>query len=144
MAIVNIGASDMKRFTTLPGGQFGPGLQYDADVELTQFQYPAAEKNLPGYDRSNERGPYGFFLFRITLPDGDSALVRMHTDNLDKMRAVLTGAGVEIAVHDDGVGFGFDPDQVAPRKVGGVEIKEPREGNDGNTYTGDVIRVIGA
>jgi len=131
----------MKTRLVLPGGQYGPGLPNDADVEVIGFDYPAEGRNLPAYDRENKEGPYAYFLIRITLPDGQSTLVNHVTNDLNTFGKLLTAMGVEVAQTPEG-GIAFDSDDVAPRKLGGIELKEPREAKDGNTYTGNVVRFI--
>ena len=143
MSIVEIKPGDMKQFTVLEGGQYGSGLQHEADVELTKFQFPATEKNLPGYDKEGKEGPHAYFLVRTVLPNGKDALSRCHIDNMDKLKLALAAIGVEVADTPDG-GIAFDGDDVAPRKLGGVEVKDAREGKDGVMYNGDVIRFLGA
>ncbi len=143
MPIVNIQPSDMREFVTLEGGQYGSGLANDCDVELTTFEFPATGRNLPGYDKEGKKGPHAFFLVRVVLPTGQDTLVRCHIDNMKKLKVALVAVGVEVAASGSD-GIAFDTEDVAPRKLAGVEVKDPREGPNGTMYNGDVIRFIGA
>ena len=60
-------------FGVLEGGQYGPGLQNEATVELTEFESTDATgmlERMPGYDKDGAEGPYYRFNVKVTLADG--------------------------------------------------------------------------
>lgn len=123
-------------------GLYGHGLTHEADVELARFEWPASER-MPAFDREGKRGPYAYFGFTVVSPDKGKVFV-------DHWEPIGKGTGsrarkllIDLGVVADGV-FEFDAAQVAPRKVAGFEVGDPRKSDDGRLFTGRLLRVIGA
>lgn len=112
----------------LEAGTYGEGQEHNAVVELIQFEYPA-ESRLPNWDKNNERGPWGLFTVRILTEDGQQHLLTKFVESPDLKRTLIS-VGVTTDPTGDG-GFDFENDDVANRKIRGVELKEAREGNQG-------------
>ena len=117
--------------------------------ELMEFESPKAESGsemldrMPAFDREGERGPYYRFNFQLTLAEGGKRFVTEWVDSSRKLKAWLQALGVPL--QEQGDAFAFDDEDVAPRKVGGLDIKPPRQDkNDPSRfYTGGVRQVIG-
>lgn len=129
MAIVNIKPVAEDR-PVLEGGQYGPGLQNDAHVELTAFEFPDENgmlDRMPAYDRDGEKGPYVRFNVRVDLANGGGTrFVEEWRTFTNRLKNDLRNCGVEVQDKPDG-SFDFDPQQVAPRELGGIEVKAPRQ-----------------
>lgn len=144
MAIVNVNPRDEKRPMLEQAGQYGPGLQYPADVELTRFDSPNAEGLLdfmPAYDREGNDGPYWHLNIKVTLTNGRVVFVR-NWQRSRQLRKTLDVMGIPVTDNPDGT-YSFDDAQVAPRKLGGVDVKAPREAPDGRQFAGEVKAIIG-
>jgi len=128
----------------LEGGKYGRGLDTDAEVKIIDFQYPALQN--PGYDKDGTQGPWALFNFSILLASGEQGFSRMYINNLVKLAGLLTTAGVPVAGENGNVSF--DPEEVAPREVGGIEVKPRRDftrqdGTEGSA-SGDTTRIYAA
>jgi len=141
MAIVKID----KRASSYPvlehGGMYGPGLQHEADVELTQFECPA--EKMPAYDRDGERGPYAYFGLVVITSDGERVFV-------DHWESIAPGSGSKALVHLKNAGVAvsedgeFDDSDVAPRKLGGIQVADARPSKDGSRlYNGKLLAIVG-
>ena len=145
MGIVNIDPKVLER-PVLAEGQYGPGLQFNADVELTGFECPAEEK-LPAYDPDGARGPYAYFGFKVAKADGKTLWpeewVEIGEGSGRKIQDFLAAAGVELT--DDGNGgFRFATEDVAPRKLNGIQMAAPRASKTtGTMFNGKVVAIIG-
>jgi hypothetical protein len=145
MGIVNIDPRVLER-PVLAEGQYGQGLQHEADVELTGFEFPAVE-NLPAYDPVGARGPYAYFGFKVVKADGKTLWpeewVEIGEGSGRKIQDFLSAAGVDLT--DDGKGgFNFDNTSVAPRKVNGIQMAAPRASKTtGTMFNGKVMAIIG-
>lgn len=122
-------------------GLYGHGLQHEADVELSKFEWPAVDK-LPAFDKENARGPYAYFGFVVTSPEKG----KVFYDHWEPISAKSGSKAMQILL-DMGVvtsdNLSFDNEQVAPRKVAGLEVLAPRKGDDGRLFNGKFVRVIG-
>jgi hypothetical protein len=146
MGIVSFSKNIEQRPILDQAGQYGQGLQHEADVELARFECPA-EDRLPAFDRDNERGPYAYFGITVTRPDGTKVFYD-HWEEVgegtgSRLREHLANAGAPISEGEDD--FNFDPADVAPRKLGGIEVKDPRSNKEGTRlFSGGLVRIIGA
>ena len=145
MGIVHIDPTVLE-YPVLQEGIYGPGLDNEADVELSGFECPAEEK-MPAYDPEGERGPYAFFGFKVKTAEGKLFFV-------DHWTKIGTGSGPEVSnflecakvdkAEDGQGGFDFDTSDVAPRKVNGVQMAAPTTSkNTGAKYNGRVKAIIG-
>lgn len=130
-------------------GKYGHGLDFDADVELAEFEFnpdPETSRNYPAFDKHKE-GHYAYFRF-VVIHDGKRVQVRHH-EPIDEgtgsalediLRAIMPD---EVSEDADGQIL-FDPAQVAPRKITGIEVGDPQT-SKGVTYTGRLVgvKVIG-
>ena len=148
MGIVNIDPSVLER-PVLKEGTYGPGLQFEAEVDFTGFEYPAEEK-LPAYDPEGTRGPYAYFGFRVKPEDGKLYFIDEWVDcsrgSGRRIQDFLTAAGA--AMQDDGHGgFNFDPEAVRgelPKPVSGLQMAAPRTSKTtGTQFNGKVMAIIG-
>ena len=143
--IVNIDPTVLER-PVLKEGVYGPGLQHEAEVELSGHECPAEEK-LPAYDPEGERGPYAYFGFQVRTSDGKlhfiDEWVQISVGSGRKIQEMLTQAGVDLA--DDGKGgFDYDTGSVAPRPVNGIQMAAPRASKTtGTMFNGKVVAIIG-
>ena len=122
-------------FGVLEAGQYGPGLQNEATVELTEFEAPNGDgllDRMPGFDRDGERGPYYRFNVKVTLASGGTQWVTDWRKPTNQFKSDLRNCGVDVADNADGT-FAFDPETVAPRELGGVEVKAPRQDKNDDT-----------
>jgi hypothetical protein len=122
-------------------GLYGSGMQHEADVELTRFEWPAAER-LPAFDRENERGPYAYFGFVVTS-ETKGKVFYDHWEPIGKNSGskapqIMLDLGVTTSDNPS-----FDSETVAPRKVAAIEVTAPRKGDDGRMFNGRLVRVIG-
>jgi hypothetical protein len=122
----------------LKGGVYGPGLDNNSDVELVSFAFPSTDK-LPGWDKTGEKGPWALFTVMIVTEDGERHFIDKFYESTGLAKALIS-VGVSPEFEADG-GFTFDTDDVAGRKLRGVEVKPPREYN-GKTYNGDIKAFI--
>ena len=141
MAIVQIDP-EASRYPVLDeAGLYGHGLTHEADVELSRFEWPAAER-MPAYDKDGKKGPYAYFGFVVNSPTKGKVFV----DHWEPI-AANSGSKAQQLLLDLGVITGdslqFDDSTVAPRKLAGIEMGDPRKGNDGRLFSGRVLRVIG-
>lgn len=144
MAIVNVNPKMDKRRILEQGGQYGQGLQHQADVELTNFESPNEEGKLdrmPPFDKDGEEGPYWYLNIKVATPDGKRTFVQ-EWQRSRQLRTTLQVIGVPVTDNPDGT-FTFDDSQVAPRKLGGIEVEAPRETPDGRRFGGRVKQIIG-
>ena len=118
----------------LEGGQYGPGLQNDAKVELTEFEAPDENgmlERMPAYDRDGERGPYCRFNVKVEY-NGSTFFVTDWREFTNRLKNDLRNCGVDVIDQTDGT-FTFDDAQVAPgggRELGGIDLKAPRQAKD--------------
>ena len=150
MALVSVKPTNDPTPYIEEGGQYGPGLQHEADVELVEFESPQAESGpnmldrMPAYDREGTKGNvYYRFNFTVITPEKGKRFVTEWVDSSRKLKGWLQALGVP--VQQDGEGFTFDDGDVAPRKVGGLDIKPPRQDkNDPDRFfTGGIRQIIG-
>ncbi len=120
----------------LPQGDYGSGLNNDADVELARFEYPAQERPCP-WDKD---GTYAYFGFTVVTPDGNKHYPDAWVQP-SSLKKFLLALGVEVSPNPTGPGFTFDDGSVAPRKVTGVRLGKPRE-YQGEMRTGTVRTVL--
>jgi len=151
MAHVNVDPKNEPKPYLEEGGTYGPGLDHEAVIEVTEFVSPNEEGMLvsergfdvmPGYDREGAKGTYWYWNFKVTTDEGRIVFLRAHTQE-SKLKKWLLCAGVPISENEDGT-FSFDPDDVAPRELkGGIDVKDPRfsEATD-KWYSGDVKAVF--
>ena len=121
----------------LEGGVYGQGLDHEADVELVTFEWPA-ETN-PGFDKDGKQGPWALFVARVVDAEGNQHFPKKYVAGPGLART-LTAIGVAFESRAEG-GFDFDDEDVAGRKIRGIEVKAPREYND-TMYTGDISAFI--
>jgi len=152
MAIVRVKPTNDPTPYIRDGGQYGPGLQHEADVELLEFESPKAESGpdmldrMPAFDREGTKGDlYYRFNFQIVTDNGAKYFVTEWVTSTRKLEKWLQALGVPVAKDDEGY-LQFDDQDVAPRKVGGIDIKPPRQDkNDPDRfYTGGIRQLIGA
>lgn len=122
---------------TFEGGLYGEGLDHEATVELVGFEYPSTK--LPGWDKDGAKGPWALFTVKVTRQDGERAFFDKFVEPI-MLAKYLVSVGVEPEFTGDG-GFTFESDEVAGRKLVGVEIKPPREWN-GKLYNGDIKQFL--
>ncbi len=145
MAQVEINPSDMKTTVALDGGKYGANQEFPAEVKINVFEYPS--KRNPGYDKDGTEGPYAFFIVSILTATGDQGFARIFVNDLSRLKSMLAAANVPFS--DDGNGgIGFDTDDVAPREIGGIEVKAKREYTNAEgqpaAVTGDILRLFAA
>ena len=138
MSMINIGPNQGAR-PVLDAGMYGSGLENEAEVSLFDFE---AGCDPPGWDKEGKEGPYFKFSFRVVDPEGTTYFPNCTVNFGKKVKTMLADAGVTVTENPDG-GFVFDESEVAPRPVGGIEVKAPSVTDDG-TFPGKVLRVIGA
>ncbi len=146
MPIVNVNPEDMKKpVEAIDGGQYGPGMQNDAELKLIDFEFPATGKNLPGYDKDGKEGPHAYFSVQINLANGATAFARKHVDVMEYLANDLTALGVNVMNNGD-AGISFNDEEVVGSPIGGIELKDKRpDKNDKDKwYTGDIKRFIAA
>jgi len=117
----------------LEGGQYGPGLQYDAKVELTEFEAPGPDgmlERMPGYDKDGTKDEAPYYRFNVKVEyNGSTYFVTDWRSATNRLKNDLRNCGVEVIDQADGT-FTFDDTQVAPRDLGGFEVKAPRAAKD--------------
>lgn len=143
MTIARINPSSVAR-KTLPGGDYGPGQTFNADVTLTAFELPVEPGKGPGWDRECKEDSYCKFVFKI---DSETLGVQVVTDfqplgDESGSKALTFLRQLGVTVTDSGE---FDLDSVAPRKVAKLTLSEPRPNKriEGAYYTGNVRDVVG-
>lgn len=142
MPIVEITKEDLE-YPILPAGTFGPGLDNEADITVNRFEYPAVD-NLPGWHKEGDTRRYAFFEFTVKLSDGGFFTLPSFVElgKGPKFAKWLEALGVDMAPTDSG-GVAFEIDDVAGRKVKGLVMGDPRTGNDGTVWQGNVNQIIG-
>lgn len=129
MAIVDISPSEAQR-PYLQAGEYGPGLEHEADTDIWVFEYPATERPCPfnkekawvAEDPTNHR--HAFVGIRIVTQNGDRFFVDKWIRGAG-LKKFLLQAGVPITDKPGG-GFQFNDDDVV-RKLAGVVMSEPSE-----------------
>ena len=144
MATINISPDAALSPFLKHGGEYGHGRVHEAEVELIKVEFPA-EKG-PGYDRESKddkAAPYFYFLFRVDHPEMGSVLVNewqpSQPGSGSKALQYISSIAPECVDLESG---DVDIDSLAPRPCA-IEVKGPREGNDGRWWTGNVINVFG-
>jgi hypothetical protein len=146
MPIVEIAQED-RVYSILPAGTYGPGMSdveggFEADVTVNRFEYEATGKNLPGWHKEGDNRKYSFFEFTVRLPDGGGFFtLSAHVERgpgKPKLFRWMEALGAMTA--ED---VGFDPDDIAGRKVTGLVIKQGNPHPDGGFYQGNVTQIIG-
>lgn len=128
-------------------GKYGVGLDYPADVECDKFEWNSSNK--PAYAKDDESRHFAYFRFKVIT--GGKTVFLHHHEPIDEgsgsdVQNMLLAMGVEVQDNGDGT-FAFDPDQVAPRKLTGIEVGDPvpSKKNPGVLYSGNLtgVKVIG-
>jgi hypothetical protein len=143
MAIVELHPDAQKR-AYLRGGQYGPGMNFNADCEVTDYQFPADET--PGWDTENKEDPndWAFIRIRVNSDDFGSCTI-FHHEPIAAMTGSKLGQWLAaLGVPVEGETFRHDTDQVVGRKCA-VEMGDPREDKHeaGKFYTGRLLQVYG-
>jgi len=139
MSIVSIDPKSADRPYLKLGGEYGAGRNNGGEVECVAFEYPAEAG--PGYDRESRDDTYCQFTFTVKHPDFGFVSLR-HWEGTKEgsgSRALEFIRNLGVEVGDQGE---FDDSQVAPRKCA-IEVRDPRQGNDGRWWTGNVSNVFG-
>ena len=130
MAIIEISTEEAQR-PYLMGGEYGSGLTHEADVELWKFEYPAVERTCPftkeraWKDEDPENRHHAYFGITVVTPNGDKHYLDIWKRG-SQLKKTLLQCGV-VPTSLPGGGFQFDSEDVAPRKLGGVRMGDPRE-----------------
>ena len=144
MPIVEIPKEDLE-YPILPEGTYGPGMEFEADVAINRFEYPAVD-NMPGWHKEGDKRRYAFFEFTVREAEGGFfTLSRWITlGQGPQLATFLTAAGVDLSTTDTG-GIAFEIEDVAGRKVNGVVINAPRpdKSDPDKLWQGDVKEIIG-
>jgi hypothetical protein len=148
MAIVEISQENSPETPYLKGGQYGPGLENEADVELWRFEFPAVERACPFKKEqawileNPTKHAHAYFGFSVVTRDGNKHYVdRWVRNDRKRLRKALLEVGATVADGANG-SIQFDTDDVAPRKLGGLEMGEARE-YEGEMRTGFINKVLG-
>ena len=143
MAVVKI-SKDSEKNPFLPyGGQYGSGLEHEAECEVFQFDMNVEPGQGPGFDKDCKRTTYCLFVFRVKHED-QLVFVRHFepTGPNTGSRAIkwLKALGAEMTETPDG-DYVLDDSGVVGSKCG-IVVKEPTQ-RDGVDYTGRLTDVIG-
>lgn len=149
--VINAGMENRPPRAFLPtAGKYGQGLDYDADVELIAFEYDTQD-NRPAYARTDLSRHFAYFNLKV-VHDGKAVFIRHHepidADSGSQLREILQRIGVQLeekGVDEDGKPqWGFREEDVAPRKLTGVEVGDPitlKSGQQINNLVG--LKMIG-
>ena len=130
---------DAGRFAYLEeAGEYGPGLEFEADVVVAHYEIPAEEA--PPYIKGSKPGDFAFFRFEVRRP-GVPAVRLRHWEPIgpfsgSKLGTFLTNLGVE--VEDPDGRCRHDASQVPGLKCG-LRVGAPRQNFSGRIY--DVMGV---
>lgn len=120
----------------LNAGDYGTGLDNEADVQLMRFEFPATERPCPW----DKEGRNAFFGFTVVTADGNKHFVD-HWVKPSALKKTLLALGVELSPDPQGAGFSF-PENFAPMPVVGLRMGDAREYN-GEMRTGRVRQILG-
>lgn len=142
MPIVEINPNARKYAYLEEGGDYGPGMEHEAEVEVTDYQNPA--KEAPPYIRDSRPEDFAFFRFRVRRPGGPTVGLR-HWEPIGEytgsnLGSILVNLGVPVE-DPDGI-CRHDTDQVVGRACG-LRMGDPRQGADGTWFSGRVFDVMG-
>jgi hypothetical protein len=144
MAIVDISPQEAQR-PYLQGGEFGPGLTHEADVEVWQFEYPATERPCPyGKEKlwvaeNPENNRHAYLGISVTLPNGERHFLDKWVRG-SALKRTLLQCGVNVTAKQGG-GFQFDDSAVNGMKLGGIVLSDPTE-RDGEMRTGFINSIL--
>lgn len=136
-------------------GKYGTGLDYDADIVLSEFKWNSNEDRFrPGFSKNTDtERHWAHFGFRIIFK-GQTSFINHH-EQIDKgartdVYSILMS--LDIPLTEDSNGDVTFNTGIAPRKVTGLEVGDPRQdpekkNPDGTPvmYTGRLtgVKVIG-
>jgi hypothetical protein len=141
MAIVELHPDAQKR-TYLRAGQYGPNMQYNAECEIIEYQFPADEP--PRYAPDTDAEDWCHMQIQVNSDDFGGTRLYHHEPigafSGSKLGNWLNGIGVPC----EGETFRHDDEQVVGRKIA-IEVGDPREDKNekGKWYTGKIIQLIG-
>ena len=132
-----------KRAFLKQAGKYGPGLQHEADCEITQYEMPASEN--PRYDTDGKRGPYAYIAIKVKSKEFGLCYAREHIEVGEFAGSRLPRWLNNLGVPNGGPPkYGHRPADVVGRTCG-VEIGDPRKNKDGElAFTGRLLDVFGA
>jgi hypothetical protein len=119
-------------------GEYGPGLEFEADVSVSHYELPASEP--PPYIKGSKAQDFAFFRFEVRR-QGVPAVRLRHWEPIgpfsgSKLGTFLVNLGVD--VEDPEGRVRHDANQVPGRKCG-IRVGAPRENYSGRIY--DVMGV---
>lgn len=131
-----------KRAYLKVAGKYGPGLEHPADCEVSAYEMPSTEN--PAYDTEGKRGPYAMLNIRVASEEFGLCFVR-HFEPIgsfagSRMPRWLGNLGVPMGPAPT---YRHRPGDVIGHKCG-VEVGDPRNSNDGRSFTGRLMDVFGA
>jgi hypothetical protein len=145
---------DAGEYPVPEAGLYGPGLQWEADLELYKVEKRGEN---PGFDKEGTRAPWYRYTWRIMPADGPYYYVREDLSHASKSgsqaleRLKIVGCPMEEIIDPD-TGkqvMRFNLNEAAPRKFqGGIEMAGPkpytnkRTGKEGMDH-GRILRVFG-
>lgn len=126
-------------------GEYGPGREHEATVEIAEFLPDASKhdneyRRRPAFDKESKQGPYCYFRFRVISEEFGLVTIDHHEsiapNSGSKALQFVKDAGVEV---DEG--GGFNPQALQGLELGMIRVGEPRHADDGRVFTGRVLEV---
>ncbi len=142
MALVSMDPS-ASNWPYLTAGKYGPGMDHEAECEITEYEFPALEA--PRFAPEDPPESWAKMRIKVRVEGGISTVlfvdIPIGPNSGSRLGDWLTALGINVS--DDGT-FAHDPDHLPGTKCA-VEVGDPRKDkNDPKKfYTGNVRGLFG-